>query len=674
MALTLNSPGSNDDLDIQVTKEEYNYPFGNNLKPDSALHTKLISRIGRMVDESYSVMEKRHSSWNQIDETLRAYVKLSDYENQVKAKDERKPVSIVVPYSYATLETIMAYLTNVHLESDVFSYEGNAPEDTVPSKLLELVVNQQVNRYKSTLEMHTAMRDSLAYGLGVSTLNWKQMWGKKAVVKTIPQFSLLGNSLAPNRIKTNEDALLFEGNEVITIDPYRLLPDPNVSIHNLQQGEFFGWVEFQSVLSLESDEAVGDYFNVSFVKARKEGEKETKFSLDKSSRIMKRDDRRTPNSTQYVSIVNMYITLVPKEWGLKTKGDGRTPEIWLFTVVNDSIIVRAKPLGLNHNMYPVAAAAPDYDGYSITPLARMELIGGLQTTLNWLFNSHIANVRKAINDMFIVDPSLINMEDLKDPEPGKLIRLRRSAWGRGVENSIKQFAVNDITKQNMNDAYTMMDLMQKASAASDTTMGVMRNGGERVTAQEYSGTMSAAVSRLDHISRIVSMQYLQDLAYFHASHTQQLMTQDVYVKSVGEWPEVLEAEYGREISMGNRVKVSPFDLVADFDIIFKDNSTTKSDSLANDFWVRSLQILTQNPILAQKFDIVRIFKHMARINGAKNVGDFINKGGGNVTTMPNETVAQEAQAGNMVPADELAALLGQIGESGGSEQESMAGF
>jgi hypothetical protein len=51
--------------------------------------------------------------------------------------------------------------------------------------------------------------------------------------------------------------------------------------------------------------------------------------------------------------------------------------------------------------------------------------------------------------MLIVDPSLINMADLEDPKPGKLIRMRRAAWGRGVENAVKQLNVNDITRQHI---------------------------------------------------------------------------------------------------------------------------------------------------------------------------------------------------------------------------------
>ena len=39
--------------------------------------------------------------------------------------------------------------------------------------------------------------------------------------------------------------------------------------------------------------------------------------------------------------------------------------------------------------------------------------------------------------MLVVDPYLVNINDLKDPQPGKLIRLRRPAWGRGVDKVVQ---------------------------------------------------------------------------------------------------------------------------------------------------------------------------------------------------------------------------------------------
>jgi len=54
--------------------------------------------------------------------------------------------------------------------------------------------------------------------------------------------------------------------------------------------------------------------------------------------------------------------------------------------------------------------------------------------------------------------------------------------------------------------------------------------------------------------------------------------------------------------------------------------------------------------LAQQFDIVKIFKHIARNAGAKNVNEFVRRGGGMTTsTMPDEEIANQVQAGNLVP-------------------------
>lgn len=668
-------------MNIQISDSTYSYVDKINLKPGSKLCDKILQNVSKMADDSFSKMSERHKKWNEIDDTLKVYIKADDYEKLLKAKDKRRPTSIVVPYSYATIETIMAYLTKAFLTDVTFQYEGVGPEDTIPAKLLELVVNQQVRRFKSDLEMHTSMRDSLAYGLGASTVVWSEVWGKKTVMNQQPIYNMWGDAVGANKIKMNKDALLFEGNEIIAIDPYKFLPDPTVSIHNVQEGDFCGWIDFQSYNKLLSDEATGNgLVNVRYLKSNKYNITTSKYTTDNSSRIAKKDILTSnQNSAQYITIINMYVKLIPKDWELpESDGNekGEYPEVWLFTVANETLVLRAQPLGLNHNRFPVAIAAPDYDGYSITPLSRMELVDGLQTTLNWMFNSHIANVRKAINDMLIVDPSLVNMEDLENPAPGKLIRLRRSAWGRGVDGAVAQLAVSDITRNNMVDAEQIMNLMQKATAATDATMGIQRSGGERVTASEYTGTTQMAISRLEHIARIISKQYLVDLAYFHASHTQQLMSQETYDKAIGNWPDTLMEEFGTQgINIDRPIKIDPFSVLCDFDIIFKDGATATADALSNDFWTRNFAAILQSDKLGM-FDATKIFRHMARINGAKNVGDFINKGGMvNALMQPNQQVASQVKDGNLVPLEQAALQMqGGTSDDYGDEQAAMAGL
>lgn len=653
------------DLTRAYRNVRYTYAEGVDLAPDSKLHKKIIDLVTRMADDSYAQMSKRHPTWNDIDNTLKVYIPADDAEKRIKNKDKRRPTSIVVPYSYATIETIMAYLTKGLLTDNVFQYDGQAPEDTLPAKLLELVVNQQVRRFKSDLEMHTSLRDSLAYGFGASTVCWSEVWGKKTVLQDIPMYGMFGTQAGATKQKVNQDALLFEGNEVIAIDPYKFLPDPNVSIHNVQAGDFVGWIEFQSFTKLLGDETSGNgYVNVKHLRSDAYVNMTSKYSTDASKRIAKREPQNTGTSAKRncETLIHMYVRLIPKEWDLPGSGTnkaGEYPEIWLFTIANEQLVLRAMPLGLNHNRYPVGIAAPDYDGYSITPLSRMELIDGLQTTLNWMFNSHIANVRKSINDMLIVDPSLVNMEDLANPEPGKLIRLRRSAWGRGVNGAVEQLKVSDITARNMQDAEQIMALMQRASAATDATMGIQRSGGDRVTASEYSGTMQMAVSRLEHISKIISKQYMIDLAYFHASHTQQLMDQAIYAKASGEWPDRLMQEFGLDANQA--VGIGPFDILADFDIVYRDGTTATADALSNEFWSRNFAAILQSDKLGM-FDVQRVFMHMARLNGAKNAADFIVKEAmPDASLVEDQTVMQGVQDGNLVSFDEFEQIGSELG-------------
>ena len=117
----------------------YKYPMGLDLRPGHSLHDSIVSKVMLLAQDSYKVMQKCHASWNEIDQTLTAYIPLSTYEKTLKAGDKTKPVSVVIPFSYAVLETVLAYNVKAFLSGPtIFQYEGFGPEDTVPAKLLEL--------------------------------------------------------------------------------------------------------------------------------------------------------------------------------------------------------------------------------------------------------------------------------------------------------------------------------------------------------------------------------------------------------------------------------------------------------------------------------------------------------------------------------------------------------
>jgi len=649
-------------IDFSKTQFDYDYPFELDLDPKGALHKKILGLIMPYAQEAAGNISSRFSSWNEIDRTLTAYIPADDAEKEIIFNDPRKPTSIVFPNTYAIMETLLAYLIAAFYQDPMFRYEGVEPGDTVGAILLEKVIELHCLKNKVGLDIHTMLRDSLSYGIGFVAPIWKRDFGFRTVMKETPS-GLFG--LFTERTKEVEEGILFEGNALENIDPYLALPDPNVPIHKLQSGEFFGWVERTNVSNLLTKEKNdGDYFNVRYLNSVN-SRSTSIYGYDKSDREMKwkspRYDRYHSNggvgqtvrgagiATKPCDVINMYIKLIPREWNI---GKSEYPEKWLFSVAADSVIVRAKPLDLDHNMFPVAAAAPDFDGYSAIPVSRLEMLNGLQRVLDWMFNMHVANVRKTMNDVLIYDPYLINSKDINSPEAGKRIRIRQPGWGRPdiVRNAVYQLPVTDVTRQHVADSSWIVQWQQKIGGADDAAMGQLRQGGpERLTGAEFSGTQSGHLSRMGRIAKVIGLQAFQDIGVMFGAHTKQLMTEEQFVKITGRWQNVLIEEYGvKELKKTKgKINVSPFDLLVNYDVIVRDGSIPGGNYSA--VWERLFEIMAKNPELQQKFDMTRIFSHIARNNGAKNVQDFIK-----IEVQGDEQVASEAQKGNLVPINETA--------------------
>jgi hypothetical protein len=426
------------------------------------------------------------------------------------------------------------------------------------------------------------------------------------------------------------------------------LPDPGVCSADIQKGEFVGWVDrnnYMAILSKESEPNSG-YFNVRYL--RNKTDKRSTLALDQSlrqERVGGSTDlsRSSTTLTNHLDIIKMYITLIPDEWKL---GKAKTPQKWYFELASDDVIIRCEQAEHNHGMYPIAVASPEFDGYSITPIGRLEILYGLQHTLDFLFNSHISNVRKAINDMLVVDPFLVNIEDLKDPKPGKLVRMRRPAWGHGVKDAVAQLAVQDITRLNISDSTYITQWMDRLGGADASMSGTLRTGGpERLTMGEFQGTRGSAMGRMQRLAQIVGMQFMQDVGTMFAVGTQQYMQEETFVKIAGRYRDQLVATYGNKRS----VAVTPYDLAINYDLIIRDGSIPGGNF--SDAWIEMFKIIGTTPELMQQFDVTRIFMHIAQQLGAKNIEDFRrNLNQVNPSVMPDEDVARQVEAGNMIPA------------------------
>jgi hypothetical protein len=647
---------------VDSGRYDYDYPDGLDLKPGSELHTFLVEQIKRRARDSHRYMSRRHSDWREIDKTLRAYVHHPEKplaprkgHRQLRRDDpdqdkEEYFERLIMPVSYANLETLLTYMTAAFIQEPIFRYRGNGPNDVLGGMLLEKKIDMDCRNNKVGLALHTHWRDGFAYGAGVVHPRWMRQHGYRTTVKERGFMHFLGNMfIRTERKKSTKWQLTYEGGTLDNIDPYRWLPDPRVPAHEPQAGEFQGWVSSTNhfeLLSRERDKK--DFiFNTQYLKHSKgvsvfiEGATQR----DNSTKGVMMTSNRKDEYPNRIDVIWMYIKIIPSDWKL---GKSKYPEKWLFGLAADEIIVAAQPLDLDHDMFPVAVCAPDFDGYSAAPVSKMLIQKDLQELIDFLYSSHIMNVRKAINDSIVVDPEVINIYDVQKPGAGKIIRVRRSMFGRAsLDTAIKQLAIQDVTQGNIVDAEYIMGFMDRLNGG---TAGISEipTRGPRISATMARTARTTVMSKLEHLARIIDMQSHADIAKQMASNTQQLMEHETFVEALGEWAVRIREDFGVDIVNG-RVKLDPLDLIVPYDVIAHTGAVPGSQD--PELWMQLAQIGGQIPQVAQSLDWPRLFKHISRQLGATNVDEFFLRT--RPVVMEDEMVEEEVRKGNAVPASQV---------------------
>jgi hypothetical protein len=644
MPVIIDKQGESRQAQHRVSLREANYPYtypeGLDLKPGSPTHDRLRDEIMRRLRDSKDRMTTRHSTWRDLEWTLKAYIPLDAEEERRRERDSRKPVSIVVPVSWATRETICTYLlASFTAESPMIQYEGRGPEDVFSVALLELLVDYQRQRKKWELALLTQWMDSLTYGFGVVTPTWRREIGYRVQPKPQGVMDFLTGLFMETGEPEKElvEYVSFEGHRLDAIDPWLYFPDPHAPAHLPEDMEYVGWLVPTNAMALLAEEKnTGSLFNGLYVKHLGDARSHALRSGD-------RDPAEPRQSGNPVDVAWMYWNLIPSEYGL---GDSIYPEPWIFALAGDEVLVQARRLKLAHNRFPVTVCCPDTDGRTAVPTSRLEVGYGLQHVTNWLINNHVANLTKSTNNVYVFDPSIINAAAMQAAsEAGGLIPTRRSTWGRPIKDGIMQLPVNDVTARNVQDADYLMQVMNRVTGATDIVQGMMREGGERRSALEARGARSAALSRLEKTAKMISIQSMRDLGYIVGSQTQQFMSEGVALQVLGRTAEKLARERG--ILPGSYINVDPFAVLCDFDVIVRDGTIPNPDNA--DTLLRMFEIISSSPA-AVNWRLNEIILAIARESGIKDFDAFEVQ----TTVMDDAALQAQVQAGNMRPVEQAA--------------------
>lgn len=597
-------------------------------------------------------MSKFYSRWQVAERKMQAYLSLPDYEQQLRDMNSKSkppaPAIILFPYKYAVISTIITYLLKVYCgRKPFFPLGANSKEAADNVRYMESMVQWHAEQTQMILKIYQACLDGELYGVSVVRTEWAERRGRRRIMRppTEAEALLYANNPQdlPKAVRDYEERVIYAGNDSRNVDPYMFFPDPNVPMNQVsRRGEFVFWRDFCGKHILIGAQKQGLLKYVETVQPKAGSEHDSRwYNLSHRSALTGGDShagenlRKGQDPVQNTYMVDQgSVEIIPAELGL---GPETSPQKWIFTILNKSQIVQAERLELDHGRHPVEVSEPYSLGYGFGQPALGDYIGPVQDLVSWFLDSHVYNVRSSLNNQWLYDPSKIDENSLKYPQPGKFIRMKPLAYGQDVRTALHQFPVNDVTANHMNDISALLRIGDMVSSVNDPMRGVQASGGRR-TATELRQVGESAFSRLGGHAQIISEMQIMPMIEQYVLNIQQMQEQDQWVRVIGE--EQFQ-------------KVGPSLLMGDFTYPTHDGTLPLDKVATFDLWKEILMGMAQSPVLSRTHSLPRIFEHVCQLGGAPNITTF---------RMVNDAQMNEiAQAGNAIP---LGAAPGNVPPTG----------
>ena len=659
--------GNLSDIEVVVTSDaDKDRPLRERLTPGGKLHEETIAKLIARRDAGDAYIENRRTQWTETNNRLRLYVDLSktykkgdqSYGSGIGEMPFER--SIVVPVSYSILHTLLTQLMSIFAATEpMIQIRGRGPEDVKTSKIMESVLAYDLEQMSAFRVIYSLCQDAVKYGCGITYDAWHTEFGDQ--IKRLPYDPMDYNQrmimdvLGPDAFIERTRGVTKEHNIWLPVDPMNYFPDPRVPISCVQDGEFVGHQFNRGLMFLKerSWELGGPYFNINEIKKKSGLSGDTPVASDGSM----------PEATNEliddfdggsITLYHMQVKIIPKEWGVS---EGEDPEIWWFTWANDSVIVRAHASPFEHREFTYAIAESDPDFHSAFNPGMVESIDGLQRMIDWLFNSHLQNLMRHLNDAMIFSPALIETTDIINPGPGRHIRLTQMgeellmSGGFSINQFVHQLPVQDVTSPHLAAVNQMFQLAQRMSAANDPQMGMPTP--DRRTLGEIQTITASSSQRVSIIAKLIDSMALSALARRAISNRLQMTTQEQYYRIVGD-------DAGSNLQY---VLANVNNLNGNYDYIPISGILPPDPVRMSRTWAQILETVSRLvPMLLQgpppadgKIpDINAILKESIKSLGAKNIEEYyIAMPQMQTQVMPDQQVQEQAQAGNMIPLQQI---------------------
>jgi hypothetical protein len=465
-------------------------------------HRQLLQHCKRLTDISRSYMNKFYDQWDANDKVIRGE-RLPD-SSDAKAHQRGEPMKLTLPFTYAQVQTFIAFMMSLfNQRSKFYEVEDAGDDNTItPESDAETCLNRDLRRSQFSKVQYQFYLDLCRSSFCVAKHLWEEESMEGLVAPTTPppteQMSLFGGMMPEVNVPETGTIFTRQGNKVVSISPYHFFPDVRLPLSRLHEGEFCASEDEYSIVRLKQMEKDGALTNVKEIQPLGQDAMQTRrlnyLNASNADNFKTAAGQAKGGGMCVVTEIQCWIT--PKDfkdtYGKNPLGDEDYPILFVIWYANDTTILKAEPMNYTHNKFTYDVGEYSADQMRVVNESLAEVLCQLQDHATWFMNSRVTNVRKVIGDKLVVDPMGIEMKDLESRSP--VIRLKSGVGRTGVDTWIKQLQLQDVTTNHIKDIETIWGFMQTSSGINENALGQYSQG--RRSAAEARTVNAGAASRL----------------------------------------------------------------------------------------------------------------------------------------------------------------------------------
>jgi len=634
-------------------------------------HKKLLDDCIALVNNSRSRMSDYYAEWDRNDEIFRTK-RAEDAEDRA-ARERKEPTKVVVPVSHAQISTFVAFLHANYLQRDRFFELQGAKDNQRSAKLAEACLERDLNYNKWPAKLYQSLLDIARFGLAVTKVGWTKETQRimQAVPVTQPT-EYLGLVQQPLTQVQEVEVTKFLGNRIMNVSPYRFFPDVRLPLSRFQEGEFCASEDEYTYTTLKKMEKDGEIAGVKYVKqmTRQQFEDRGQTRLQSEDPVLMGDNLHGHAQSKGVYILTeVQRVIIPNEYEIEDGvmlGEEDYPVKYNIWYVNDNRIVKAEPLGYIHDQftYDVGQYTPDMHELINTALAGS--IDALQDVITWFINARVTNVRKVIGNQLVVDPELVNMQDVKDRSG--VIRMKPQASRLGIDRAIKQLELRDVTAGHIGDVAFLKEMVQETTGITENALGQFSSG--RRSATEAKNVNVGATLRLKLVAVLLWHDMFVPLGEKMLSNLRQGLDEETLVKVVG----LEDAAAGQEEQF---LPVTNADILGPSEFCMYDGTLPTEKIYTAQVLQEVLAAILKAPQIsvAIQLDPKALLTEMMELRGVRNPQRFFMKGppqDANITPITGGSGNGAPQPGSQSNGADPAS--GVSAGNGGGSGAGQAGF